>query len=302
MIRLLLLTLLSAFFLSSASQVSQTCNVLALSGGGAFGAIEVGILDSLTATHTIPNKFDIVTGISAGGLNAGFLSYYDNITSAAPVLRSIYSTLTTDDVYNSDYLGILSRWAVYDNSPLEKTLTTILKTTTQSANPPITLIGASNLYTAELDIYRFNTLSLEDKIDVLMSTSSIPFIFPPRKYNNTLYVDGGLISNEIINQAIGELPCEFYNITFISASSKTEQKPDITGLFSYISTVVHVLFKTFDYQLAQITRCSYPKGLINACFPTSSLLSKYSILDFDNGAILYNLGMEAHKCIQYELC
>jgi predicted acylesterase/phospholipase RssA len=135
-----------------------------------------------------------------------------------------------------------------------------------------------------------------------MSTSSIPFIFPPRKYNNTLYVDGGLISNEIINQATGELPCDFYNITFVSSSSKSQKTPEITGLFSYISTVVHVLFRTFDYQLAQINRCAYPKGQINACFPTSPELDKYSILDFNNGAILYELGMEANKCITYELC
>ena len=33
-----------------------------------------------------------------------------------------------------------------------------------------------------------------------MSTSAIPLAFPPRKYNNALYIDGGVISNEIIPQ------------------------------------------------------------------------------------------------------
>jgi predicted acylesterase/phospholipase RssA len=36
----------------------------------------MGMLDALTGSNQIPTKYDIITGISAGGLNAGFLSYY----------------------------------------------------------------------------------------------------------------------------------------------------------------------------------------------------------------------------------
>lgn len=289
-------------FLIYITNIFAKCNILALSGGGAFGAVEVGILDGLTTEGSIPNKYDIITGISAGGLNVGFLSYFDDILSALPVMKSIYSNITTDDVYKTDYLGILSRWSIYDNSPLEKTLTNILETTKQSTNPPVTIIGATNVYTEELDIFKFNELSIGDKINILMSTSAIPLAFPPRKYNNALYVDGGVISNEIINQAIGFIECSYYNITFVSASSKNPRNNTITGLFSYVNAVLHLLFKTFDYQLAQVSTCTYPKGQINACFPTSPELDKYSILDFDNGLALYELGKKSNKCIQYELC
>lgn len=289
-------------FLAFLSSALASCNILALSGGGAFGAVEVGILDSLTSSNQIPNRFDIVTGISAGGLNAGFLSYFDDVSSAIPQMINVFSNLTTESVYTTDYLGIFTRWSIYDNSPLEQTLTNILQTTTQSQTPPITLIGASNILTEVLDIFKFNNLSLVDKINVLMSTSAIPLAFPPRKYNNALYVDGGVISNEIINQAIGELQCNFYNITFVSASSRNPGTIAVTGLISYISAVFHMLFKTFDYQLAQVTTCTYPKGQITACFPTSPDLDNYSILDFDNGYALYELGKQSNECIQYELC
>ena len=53
-----------------------------MSGGGAFGAVEMGVLDVMVTSGKAPNKYDIVTGISAGGLNAGFLSYYDHVTNA----------------------------------------------------------------------------------------------------------------------------------------------------------------------------------------------------------------------------
>ena len=289
-------------FLAFLSSAVASCNILALSGGGAFGAVEVGILDSLVSNGQVPNRFDVVTGISAGGLNAGFLSYFDDVSSAIPSMINIFSNITTQSVYTTDYLGIFTRWSIYDNSPLEATLTNILQTTTQSQNPPLTLIGASNVYTEQLDIFKFNNLSLTDKINVLMSTSAIPLAFPPRKYNNALYVDGGVISNEIINQAIGELDCPFYNITFVSASSRTPGTVEVTGLVSYISAIFHLLFRTFDYQLAQVTNCTYPKGQINACFPTSPELENYSILDFDNGYALYELGKQSNECIQYELC
>jgi predicted acylesterase/phospholipase RssA len=289
-------------FLYMVVGISAKCNLLALSGGGAFGAVEVGILDNLITRNLIPDRFDVVTGISAGGLNAGFLSYFDNVTSALTPMINIFSNLTTYNVYTTDYLGIFTRWSIYDNSPLEKTLTEILQSTPQSLNPPITLIGASNVYTEELDIFKFNELSLENKINVLMSTSAIPLAFPPRRYNNQLYVDGGVISNEIINQAIGYLDCSYFNITFISASSKNPGSNHVIGLVSYISSIFHMLFRTFDYQLAQVTSCTYPKGQINACFPTSPELDNYSILDFDNGYILYELGKKNNSCTVYELC
>lgn len=282
--------------------VSANCNILALSGGGAFGAVEIGILDSLVSNNQIPSRFDVITGISAGGLNAGFLSYFDNISTALPTLIKIFSNLTTESIYKTDYLGIFNRWSIYDNSPLENTLTSILQSNTQSNYPPLTIIGASNIITERLDIFKFNNLSFSDKINVLMSTSAIPLAFPPRKYNGAIYVDGGVISNEIINQAIGEIQCSFYNVTFISASSKNQSNIKVTGLVSYISAVFRMLFRTFDYQLAQVINCNYPKGQINACFPTSPDLDNYSLLNFDYGFALYELGKNNNTCINYELC
>lgn len=68
----LFLALLTLSLGSPVAQKSGLCNVLALSGGGAFGAVEMGILDGLVASGRAPTSYDILTGISAGGLNAGF--------------------------------------------------------------------------------------------------------------------------------------------------------------------------------------------------------------------------------------
>lgn len=279
------------------------CNILSLSGGGAFGAVQMGILDGLVATNQAPISYDIITGISAGGLNAAFLSYYDNVTNALPNIKEILSGLTNADIYQSDVLNILSEWSYYNTKPLQNTLSAILSSKTISPDAPMTIIGSSNILTQHLDIWHFNTLELQDKISVLMATSAIPLVFPPQKFNDTIYVDGGVISNEMIHQAVGQLLCDSYSVYFISASEHySAPLPIPTGLWSYMSSIVNLLVGTFDYQLAQSTNCAYPRGTLKACFPTASALSNYSILDFNNGAELYALGRDSFNCTSMNFC
>ena len=64
--------LILLLFLLSVSYAKNVCNILALSGGGSFGAVQVGILNDLIENKKIVESYDILTGISAGGLNVGF--------------------------------------------------------------------------------------------------------------------------------------------------------------------------------------------------------------------------------------
>jgi hypothetical protein len=294
--------LVSASMSIVSTLAQQTCNVLALSGGGAFGAVEMGVLDDMVHSGEAPNTFDIITGISAGGLNAGFLSYYDNVTAALPDIHSIFSELTTVSVYKSDIIGILDNWSIYNTAPLEATLTKILETKIPSKSPPLTMIGASNTNTSALDVFIFGDKTPSDKVRVLLATSAIPFAFPPRWVNGSLYVDGGVISNELLTQVLGEKPCETYDITFIDAYRRNAATPSISGFFSYTSAILKMVWRTFDSQMAQLVKCPYPKGTINACYPTAAALDNYSSLDFDHGAELYALGKQSHECFKYDLC
>jgi predicted acylesterase/phospholipase RssA len=279
------------------------CNVLALSGGGAFGAVEMGMLDGLISSNQAPSSYDIITGISAGGLNAGFLSYYTNVSQALPDIYNILSGLTNADIYQSDVLNILSEWSYYNTKPLENTLSGILASKTINPNGPMTLVGASNVLSRRLDVWHFERLNLEDRVATLMATSAIPLVFPPQTINGSLYVDGGIISNEMIHQAVGQLLCDSYSVYFISASDhNSTPSPMPTGLWSYMGAVINLLVDTFDYQLAQANNCTYPRGTIQACFPDASALSNYSILDFDFGAELYALGKSSYSCSTLSLC
>ena len=281
------------------------CNVLALSGGGSFGATQMGVLNGLYDTQRVPDSFDIITGVSAGGLNAGFLSYFNNVGDAFIPIQDIYANLSTSDVYTLDMFGIFSEYSIYSTEPLESTLANVIASYTRADNGPITLIGSTNLNHRTLDVFRYDTATDAEQLDILMATSAIPLLFPPRHINDELYADGGLISNELIQQALSQKSCEFYNFTFISASSKGADNITIDGFFSYVGAVAKLLFNTFDNALAQYesVKCQdTPRGSILACFPSNPALDSYSVLDFDFGTILYALGKSQYNCSSYMFC
>jgi predicted acylesterase/phospholipase RssA len=281
------------------------CDILAMSGGGSFGMVEVGILSGLYETDSIPQHFDIISGISAGGLNAGFLSYYNNTSLGVSDLYNVYTSITNDDVYKLNLLKIMNDWSIYDTTPLRSTLDSVIRNKTpEQYNNPYTIIGTSNVEKEQLDIYHFNTLSPEDKVNILMATSAIPIVFPPQHVNGTLYVDGGVISNEIIYEAMQYINCDFYDVLFISASSKHGKNTKVDGFFSFLSSIVKLLYHTFNYQLSEFSHnsCNQPRGMITECFPNSTQLDNYSILDFNTGKELYDIAKENYACYKYPIC
>jgi predicted acylesterase/phospholipase RssA len=281
------------------------CNILSLSGGGSFGAVEAGILKSLITKGQINSTFDIITGISAGGLNAGFLSYKTNTKDSVDDLITIYSELTTDRIYQKNKIqNIYNTWGYYDTSPLDETITSILSDIESIETRPVTLIGSSNLNTQKLDIFRYDLSDFEAQVDILMATSAIPYLFPPKIIDKNIYVDGGAIDNEIIYEAMIYKNCDRYNFTFISANDKSTQSKEINSYRDYLKGVANMVKNTYNYELASFNNitCSIPKGNMKICFPNGDILKNYDMLDFDNGQELVNIGMNNYFCSDQPFC
>lgn len=283
------------FALTSIFSLTYSCNVLSFSGGGSFGINEVAILDNLSQNNLIPD-FDIITGISAGGLNAGYLNFFDDISKGIDGLKNIYFNIKNDDVYHHDFLNIFKNYGVLNNTPLEKTITNMISHLQKTGDKKHTLIGATNVLTGKLDIFPFHTLSLKDKINVLMATTAIPFVFSPRIINETIYVDGGTLENEIIVPFSEN--CQNYNIYLINSHDKFKDVDNIDNFFQYSKRILDIVSNNFDEEINKIRYvCDNHKLNITYCFPNSSLLNKYSILDFDKGKELYELTYNNFECI-----
>ncbi|MGH8471083.1 MAG: patatin-like phospholipase family protein [Gammaproteobacteria bacterium] len=79
---------------------------LVLSGGGARGAYQVGFLRAL-AEHRPGLQIPIVTGVSAGAINAAYLaSQVAEFRDKAETLARLWSGLTTDQIFRIDIASL----------------------------------------------------------------------------------------------------------------------------------------------------------------------------------------------------
>jgi patatin-like phospholipase/acyl hydrolase len=269
---------------------------LSFSGGGAFGAVEIGILKKIRETY--PVNYDRYTGISAGGLNSGFLSHFSDIDEGIKEAEDMYSTIRNKNVYE-----ILPDTGVslLNTHPLHKTLTSVI--VNMKSGPVIeTLIGTVNLNTGNLDIYKYNdNHSIEDKVLLLMSTSAIPVAFPPVKYKNYMYVDGGTLSNELLD--VVHLP-SYLNITYISPYGLMEENNSpIDSIKDMVTRTFQIVKKNYNNPFTRLNHeCDKPYGEITYYYVDSKALNGFSMLNFDKGAELIAIGYNHVKYKKYMIC
>jgi NTE family protein len=287
--------LLQLLLLLSFTFVSSNLNQLSFSGGGSFGAVEIGIAKKLMESES--KQFDLYTGISAGALNAGFLSYYKNINDGIKTAERVYSIINNRMVYK---LLPTTDVSVLNTEPLFNTLSDVID---RMPNEPIihTLIGATNLYSGSLDVFSFEDNDNLNKVNLMMSSSAIPGLFPPIKYNGNLYADGGTLSNELLQV---EHTGEYINITFITPyEGYIYDNSPIDSLKEMIKRTISILTSNYNNPLATMNQnCKNPIGEINKYFVDPKFLEGYNILNFDNGKELIDIGYNNVQKKTYKLC
>jgi predicted patatin/cPLA2 family phospholipase len=308
MSQMLLMVLLFSSFVSVLSASSKSrdfrptlkssdkFNQLSFSGGGSFGAVEIGILKRIVETD--PKQYDLYTGISAGALNSGFLSYFSDIKLGVKAAEKLYSGMHNLMVYNVfPPTGV----SVLNTDPLFNTLTDIIK---NMPNDPVvnTLIGTTNMYSGNLDTFSFQDNDDANKVLLLMSSSAIPGVFPPIKYNGQLYADGGTLSNELL-QVKGNTG-KYVNITYITPSQGYSYNDDpIDTLKEMLIRVFKIVSSNFNNPVVTLNQnCENPIGEVNKYFVSSEYLKDYNSLNFDYGEDLVDIGYKYVQRQKLKLC
>ncbi len=88
---------------------------LVLTGGGARAAYQVGVIQALAEiTHPKESPFNVITGVSAGAINGGYLmSRADEFSVAAQGLWDLWAGLESEKIYRTDassIAGLGSKW------------------------------------------------------------------------------------------------------------------------------------------------------------------------------------------------
>jgi NTE family protein len=172
----------------------------ALSGGGPFGALQVGALKALFEHGTIP---DLVTGTSCGALNAALVAF-DPTPSGIARLEQTWTSLAGFGLFSTRGLGAAT-WArllvrgdhVFDNSGMKKMIEVGLgHRRFEDATIPLAVV-ATDLETGAEEIFSSGDLTVP-----LLASAAMPGIFPPVRIGDRLYIDGGVTNNVPITPAV----------------------------------------------------------------------------------------------------
>lgn len=176
------------------------CNILSLSGGGAHGAFQAGVLKWLNEQGS---RWDIITGISVGSLNGAMISLYDPSEQNIAInkIQKLWFNITADKVYKWSWNSIWNN-SIYSNEPLNNYLSYIVHDVNSNAKRDI-LVGATSLNTGNITVFSKNDfIGANNILDIIMASTSIPVYFPPRFFRDEYFIDGGTFTNVLINSAV----------------------------------------------------------------------------------------------------
>jgi NTE family protein len=200
--------------------------ILVLQGGGALGAYQAGVFESLAKVYREPTW---VAGISIGAINAALIAgnpaparvaklreFWDLVSSALP------APLISADPFAREGLneasanqvmwfgvpgffrprfppapfqsrGSLQAISYYDTAPLRETLERLVDFDRINAGPLRLSVGAVNVRTGNFAYFD----SAKQRIDArhVMASGALPPGFAPIEIDGEHYWDGGLVSN-----------------------------------------------------------------------------------------------------------
>jgi NTE family protein len=184
---------------------------LVLSGGGARGAYEVGVLKAL---NEMGFQFDIVFGTSIGAINAIFFAQ-----QAMDRLEEIWSGWRPKILSRPTFLQCCAawlshKWNVFDPEPIEALLRSELDLQKLHNSPTTAGFVITDLCTLETRVITTDEITTGPMlIDVLMAACALPFVFPPRQLDGGgLWIDGGIVRNTPVLSAMTKGASEIYTV------------------------------------------------------------------------------------------
>lgn len=183
-----------------------------MSGGGAKGSFEAGVLHGLYMNDPVKSNYayDVITGVSAGALNTLAFSIFAPGDEGAMLqfLTDTWEGLEDSDVYENWsplglVTGVLAKSGVYNDAPLTSFLTRIFAQFGNEIRRKM-VVSCVNVLDGAYHTFTEKTLgSPADIVKAVVSSASIPGVFPHQVWNDTLVcMDGGTVYNTNLVSAV----------------------------------------------------------------------------------------------------
>lgn len=225
------------------SPPDQDC-ILVLQGGGALGAYQAGVFESLSKVYREPSW---VAGISIGSINAALITgnpahsrvakireFWD-LASSSRQPPAFGSSTSAREAWNEGSAaqvmlfgvpgffaprfppapfqphGTLEAISYYDTSPLKQTLERLVDFDLINSGSVRLSVGAVNVRTGNFEYFD----SAKQRIDArhIMASAALPPGFAPVEIDGEHYWDGGLVSNTPLQYVLDQ-PGERRRVVF----------------------------------------------------------------------------------------
>ena len=229
---------------STAKAAATTEVILVLQGGGALGAYQAGVLESLSDVYRDPSW---VAGISIGAINAALIAGNapsDRVAKLREFWELVSSGLSApafdSRLGGRDWLneasatramlfgvpgfytprvppapfqprGTLGAISYYDTARLQATLERLIDFELLNRGPLRLSVGCVNVRTGNFEYFDTS----KQKLDVrhIMASGALPPGFPPIEIDGEHYWDGGLVSNTPLQYVLDQ-PGEVHRVVF----------------------------------------------------------------------------------------
>lgn len=230
---------------------------MVLSGGGAKGAYQAGLLRGLSERGLLTH-LDVLSGSSVGALNALFLAerLYEKKTlyQAAGELVEMWQGLKQSDVMNLDLWGLIKHVIFKANSVFSaKPIRELLERYKVPQDRTIgdyrsagldLLITGTNLNTGQGEIFPPE----QNAISAVLASAAYPAAFPSQNIGKYWYTDGGVLSNTPLKPVIRAGATQIWVIYLSPHPFVTEESGEITAAKDVLQRVMSVMHETLVYQ------------------------------------------------------
>lgn len=177
---------------------------LALSGGGALGAYQVGVWKALLETGLAP-RIRLIAGASIGAVNGALIvqGEFDRLekmwTEMKPgnIFQAFQEASPSSELGPGDYLQLAKELVTrgrIDISPFKRLLNETLDESAIRRSPVQFALNVWNVLKFKGEQYLIDDIPEGQLVDYIIASASFP-LFWPHRINNNYYLDGGIDLN-----------------------------------------------------------------------------------------------------------
>ncbi len=200
---------------------AQPKTAFVLSGGGNLGALQVGMLRALVEEEITP---DVVLGCSVGAMNG---AAYCSAPTLAGIRRMerIWTDAASPNLMPTSWVPsalqlIRKGEALHSNEGLIATIDRLSGKAQTFADLVIPFQCVATDVSSVLEVW----FSQGELLKPILASAALPAVFPPVTIEGRRYIDGGVVDNVPIQQAI-KLGCERLYVLHVGKQGQPESAP-----------------------------------------------------------------------------